>query len=183
MQLYQNTTIYTLFDGFLLYPRIINAGTENYIDNSLPTNLIKEGLIFPFTRAPLGDKISLEYLGSAQYRYNTGKIFMLLRNDGVFEEYFKNDRTNEIEPGYINPNIKRYVCNDEGVHVIASHIALMAKDIHEYANLLELRLGLDTSQWDIYSIKELQQYVVGNLPLEKLKVGKVKSQYKTIWLK
>lgn len=175
--------LYTIYNGDLLYPTEINISRGSMIENKVENYLTPAGLVLPFNNtAPTGD-LTIEYLDSKEYSGGTGRTFMLLRNDGLFEEYFYDEKKNGLIRWKVTPTVTRQVFSDDNVLGTVSPILLASKTIDEYANLLERVLGFDTGLWVVYNIKQLHQYVLGNIPLEKLKSRPIKSEYKTIWLK
>ena len=55
---------------------------------------------------------------------------------------------------------------------------LYAKNIDQFTNMIERRLGIDTKLFNVYSIRQLTQFVNNGIPFSK-----IKSEFKTIWLK
>ena len=177
------STLYTVFEGQLLFPTEINVSRGSMVKNDIAEHLTPAGLVFPYGNAvPIGD-LTIEYLDSDQFTWLWGRLFLLLRNDGLFEEYFHEEKTHKLMRGKISPGFKRQVFSDENIVEKVSPILLASKDIDHYANVLERTLGYDTSLWKIYNIKDLHQYVLGNIKLDQLNSRNVKSEYKTIWLK
>lgn len=175
--------LYTIYNDELLYPTEINIARGSMVENKVEDYLTPAGLVLPYNNtAPTGN-LTIEYLDSKEYSWGGGRMFLLLRNDGLFEEYFYDDKKNGIIRGKVTPTIKRQVFSDDNVLGVVSPILLASKTIDEYANMLEKILGFDTCLWAVYNIKDLHQYVLGNIPLEKLKSRPIKSEFKTIWIK
>lgn len=175
--------LYTVFDGELLFPSEINISRNSMVVNDIGTNVTDLGLILPYRNTIPNGNITLEYLGSKEYTWGEGRLFLALGPDGHFTEYFCDPNQTELVKGKISNTFTRQTFSDDSILNVISPIMLKSENIDQYANLLEKILGFDVTLWKVYNLKQLHQYVLGNIPLDKVKPRSIKSEFKTIWLK
>lgn len=174
---------YTIFDDLIVWPKNIFIGQGAFIPNSIESNLIEEGLVLPYYKVKPSKNIPIDYFGSDKFLYATGRIFTILSMKGLFTEYFAIRNPSSMDHWIYPEGVSRHIFSDEDIEVGISPFINDFKDVHEYGEFLERRLGIDPRNFIVYKKKDLIQVIMGNLDPKNLKGTEIKRKFKTVWLK